>query len=587
MGNVKLVLSRRRVVIGLLVLAALLVALFVWQAVTASRALLDARDRGETVQTRIQAGDFDGASRALQQLQANTRTAHDRTDGLLWDIGRRIPYVGRNIGAVQTAAEVLDTATRVNSPVALQLSQAVTSGRFRPGSGRFDLNEIGRLAPAVRQAADAIIKAGDDLDGIRPGKLTFPFNDLVGDLQDQVDQARSAAGAAADAFEVLPQMLGKDGPRDYLLMIQNPAELRSTGGLPGSLAVLHADNGKVTMTWQGSPTVINPFTGPVVTLAKDTLAQYGPTPATDFRDINFTPDFTEAAQVARAMIKDKLGTSVSGVISVDPLALAAVVQGLGPVTTSSGVVLNAVNLVPTLLNEVYTRVQDPVGQDDFFEDAARKVFDAVMAGQGNQDLAIRGLAAGVAQHRVLVWSARDDEQARFRGTDVAGELAGDTGRVPHVGMYLNDSTAGKMDYYLHYRSSATPVDCRKGRAQDIRATMVFDSRMPKSFSRLGPYVLGTGQYARQGTIAFNLRVYAPYGGEIAGLKVNGAPVSVTADKDHGRQVGFLPVSLKPGEQVTVVADVRSAPGQDADGIFDVTPGIVPSANGTTITSACD
>ncbi|MCZ4498404.1 MAG: hypothetical protein JWQ74_957 [Marmoricola sp.] len=586
MGNAKLVLSRRRVVIGLLAVALLVVALFVWQAVTASRALLDSRERAETVQTRIQAGDFDGASRALGDLQKSTRTAHARTGGLLWDIGRRIPYVGRNIGAVQTVSAVLDTATRINAPIALQLSQAVSDGRFRPAAGTIDLSEVVRLTPDVRRAADSIAKAGTDLDAIRPGRLTFPFNDLVGDLQDQVARARSAAGGAADAFELLPQMLGRDGARDYLLMIQNPAELRSTGGLPGSLAILHADGGKVSMTWQGSATDLKGFSGPVVKLAKDTLAQYGPTPATDFRDINFSPDFPEAAQVARAMVKQKLGTTVDGVISVDPIALGALLQGIGPVRLTSGVVLTGANIAATLLNDTYVRIQDPTRQDDFFEDSARKVFDAVMAGQGNQQVAIRGLAAGASQHRVLLWSADAQEQARFAGTAIGGELTSDTGGTPHIGMYLNDSTAGKMDYYLHYRTSATPVDCRKGGSQDLRATMVLTSTMPKNFSRLGPYVLGNGDFAKPGTIAFNLRVYAPYGGQITGMKVDGEPVSVTADKDHGRQVGFLPFSLAPGQQSTVTADIRTAAGQDADGVFDYTPGILPAPNGVRINSAC-
>jgi len=154
-------------------------------------------------------------------------------------------------------------------------------------------------------------------------------------------------------------------------------------------------------------------------------------------------------------------------------------------------------------------------------------------------------------------------------------------------MYLNDSTAGKMDYYLQYRSSVAAVDCRKHGAQDLRASVALTSTMPTDFGRLSEFITGTGAYAPKGTIAFNLRFYAPYGGEITGLTVDGKQHSAPADLHPGRQLAFLPVSLKPQQQIVVTADIRTAPGQDGDGVFNFTPGMVPAQNGVRFTSACD
>jgi len=582
-------LSRRRITWGFALLLLVALGTFAWQALTASRALLDARSSGELVQQRIRAGDFDGAHRALADLRNHTHRAAGATDGMLWDLGRHIPYVGRNIGAVQTVADVLDTATRENAPTALELSKAVDEGRFRPKDQRIDLIEVAHLAPSVRRAADSIDRAANRLAGTRADRLLFPFNDLVGDLQTQVDRARSAAEASAHAFELVPGMLGDQQPRTYLLMIQNPAELRATGGLPGSLALLHADKGKVTMGWQGSASDINGFTAPVVKLPRDTENQYGPTPAIDLRDTNFTPDFPEAARIAKAMVEQREKVKLDGVISVDPVALAQIMAGTGPVTVKdgakNGVVLGAGNVVPVLLNQTYQVLGTQDAQNDFFESAARKIFDAVMAGQGNQQLAIRGLATGASQHRIQVWSAHPDEQAVLEGTAVSGALV-TRSSTPQVGMYLNDSTAGKMDYYLQYRSTAAAVDCRQGDAQDIRATIALTSTMPAEFQRLSTWILGTGQFAAQGSIAFNLRVYAPYGGEITGMSVDGQTHSVTADKHRGRQVALLPMTLSPGQKSTVTADIRTAKGQSGDGVLSFTPGMVPAANGVPITSAC-
>jgi hypothetical protein len=578
-------LSGRRLVGGVVLLLLVVLATFAWQTTTATRALLDSRSDAELVRQRVRVGDFDGANQALAALRAHTGRARDATDGILWDLGAHVPFLGRNIRAVQTVSEVLDTVTTDNAPVALSLSRSVDEGRFRPRDGRFDLAEVERLTPAVRRAAASIDKAAGNLREIRSDDLLFPFNELVGELQDQVDQARSAATASATAFGLLPGMLGKDGPRTYLLVIQNNAELRSTGGLPGSLAILHARNGRLTMGWQGSP---GDLVGqaPTVSLARDTQEQYGTTPGADLRDANFTPDWPEAARIATAIVGAARHVRFDGVVAVDPVALAQLMAGTGPVAVGDGVVLNAGNVVAALLNQTYQLLDTQAQQNDFFETAARNIFDSVMTGQGDQQQAIRGLATAAGQHRILVWSSHPDEQSVLAPTAVSGSLAAADRSAPQVGIYLNDTTAGKMDYYLQYRSTAAAVDCRQGDAQDIRATVALSSTMPADFRRLSPWILGTGQFAPQGTIAFNLRVYAPYGGEVTGLSVDGRPHSVTADKHHGRQVALLPVSLAPGQTMTVTADLRSAEGQSGDGTLSFTPGMVPAPNGVKIASAC-
>jgi len=286
------------------------------------------------------------------------------------------------------------------------------------------------------------------------------------------------------------------------------------------------------------------------------------------------------------MVEKRRHVVLDGVMSVDPIALSELMRGTGPVSTTHGVVLNADNVVPALLNETYQVLADPQEQNDFFEAAARRIFTAVMSGRGNQEQAIRGLATAAGQHRVQVWSAHDTEQSVIDGTAVSGALAGNGSEHPQVGMYLNDSTAGKMDYYLQYRSAATAVDCRKGGSQDLRATLALTSTMPTDFHTLSPWIVGDGRYAPQGTIAFNLRIYAPHGGEITGLRVDGLGHSVTADQHDGRQVALLPLALAPGQTTTVTADIRTARGQGGDGVLSFTPGMVPAPNGIAIASAC-
>lgn len=556
-----------------------------FQTWTAASALLDARSRAEQVEDEVTAGEYDAANRTLALLQQDTHRAESATDGMLWDLGRHLPLIGDNVQAVQTLSSVLDTATRENAPVALELSRAVDEGTFRPVGGRIDLAAIEALTPSVTRAAASITREQARLAELEELELTFPFEDVVRELNGQLDRAASAATSVSTAFTLLPEMLGRDAPRRYLLMIQNNAEIRSTGGIPGSFAVLHADKGRVRMGLQGSAADIGIFPKPVLRPGRDALAAYGTSQATDFRDTTFNPDFPSVARMAAAMLRESRGVRVDGVLSVDPVALSLLLRGTGPVPVA-GVRLNAGNAVGVLLNQTYQLLGDQAAQDDFFEASARSIFDSVMGGRGNQRLAVTGLATGAAQRRVLVWSRRPAEQRRLAGTAVAGELPGGDDPSPHVGVYLNDATGAKPEFYLDYRTAVTATSCSAEGVQDLESTVALSSTMPKDVASLSPSITGTGIFAPIGTIQFNLRFYGPVGGEITELEVDGEQVAITAGRHRNRQVAVVPIGLRPGQRMLVSARMTSGPGQTDGPVLTVTPGVTPEENGVQLTSAC-
>jgi hypothetical protein len=563
---------------------------FAYQTWQAASSLFAARGKAVQVERLIRAGDFDAASSELHRLRADTHRAAAATDGVLWDLGRHLPVVGADVGAVQTAASALDTVTRENAPVALRLSRAVEDGRLRPRHGRIDLDAVRDLTPAVQRAAASIRDQKARMAAVDLGALTFPFEQVIRELAGEVGRAEEAATASATAFELLPRMLGAQEPRSYLLLIQNNAEIRSTGGIPGSVAILHADRGRLRMGFQGSARDISSLDGPVGRMSPSALAVYGDTMLTDARDTTFNPDFPEVAQVTAAMLQERRGTRVDGVVSIDPVALSFLLGGTGPEElqqTGRPVSLDQGNVVAALLNLTYQLLPDPDSQDDFFESAARAIFDTVMAGQGRSARTITGLATGTAEHRVLLWSRHPGEQRRIAGTAVAGDLPADP-KDPHpqVGFYLNDATAGKPEYYLDYQPSVHAVRCRPGGRQDLEASIALSSSMPRDFSGLSPFITGTGQFAPKGTIAVNLRVYGPVGGSVTRVTVAGDPISVTSDRHEDRQVAVVPLALRPGDRVVVRAELTSGPGQSAGPVLSFTPGIRSQPNGVLLSSAC-
>ncbi len=574
---------RRRLAIGAGIVLLLCLVVFVWQAWSAAHALSKVRDQGLQLTRELDSGQLAQADSTAAELRKSAGSAHASTGGPLWWIAAHVPLIGKDISAVRTSAEVIDQIAGWSLPTLLGIAREVESGDLRPHHGRIDLAAVRRHAPALREAARAVGPAADKMAAITQPGLTFPFKQLVTDLQVRVAGAKAAIDAAASAFEVMPSMLGADGPRTYLLLIQNPAEVRATGGMPGSFAVLHADHGRLTMGAQGDGATLAFGTQPVRPTA-DEARLFGANLGEDPRDLTFNPDFPRVAQMEAGLAQAR-GIKADGVFAVDPIALSYVLRGTGPVRVSGGAQLDATNAVPYLLNTVYQTVLDPAAQNAFYEAAARSTFDALVKGQGNQLLGIRGLVSAALQRRVLAWSAHPDISKVIGRHQLSGALPGDTGSTAQVGIYYNDGVAGKMEYYLRQRTTAQSMGCSGG-VQRIKVTTTLRSTAPANPGALSVFVKGDGRYATPGHILMQMYVYSPWQGSIESIEMNGKDVTATNGRQRGQEVGQLAVDLAPGQSATVTSVVRSGPGQTGPISVASTPVLESIPDPAAFTSTC-
>lgn len=565
---------------GILVLIAAIA--FVVEAVLAGIALQAARTDGSILAARLSAGDLTGAEAAANRLEGDAHRAHIFTVGPLWWIGDHIPFLGKNVRAVQETASALNVISTDGMPVLLRVANEARSGSLRVRDGRFPTQAITSLAPALRRAANAIDPAAARVSSISAGSLLPPLSGLFKQVQRRVSEAKTSIDAAANAFEVLPEMLGANGQRTYLLLVQNPAEIRAAGGFPGTWAFLRADKGRLSLvnadrvkyTWPSPPSPITP----------DESALFGSDWGTSAGSLTFNPDFPRIAQMASTMAALH-GTPVNGVFSVDPVALSYVLRGTGPVTVQRGTVLTAGNAVSTLLNKVYMTIPTDQAQNAFYEKAAAKVFESLTHGAGNEVLAIRGVIEGVQQRRIYAWSSDPVVSGVINRTSLSGALPTDTGASPQVGVYLNSAIASKSEFYLRQSSSVTATSC-KGGVQTLRLVSTFRSTMPPGAAHFPDWVVGTGTIEPKGNLLDNIYVAAPWHGSVQSLTVDGSSQTVTVNQLKGRQIASAVIRLKPGQQVTVVATMRTAAGQTGAGQLTWTPGMTTGVNPVAFNSAC-
>ncbi len=562
--------------------------IFAVQAIKASSALRLAASQTEVLKSQIVSGDDVGAKATLTALQISTRDAHETTDSLLWDVGSRVPFLGRNVSAIQTVSAVVDQVALEALPPLVGLSEKVNLNAFSPRDGKIDLKTIVEIRPSVTDAATALTAANDRVKTINAGSLLVPIREPVLTIQSKLEAAQSAAVTSSSAARLMPSMLGGKGARRYLLLVQNNAEIRPTGGIAGSFAILNANKGKLSMGQQGSIQDLLPFPDPVMPMAKDESAVFSSSLVSDLRDVNLTPNFPRTSEIAKAMAKRGLGVDVDGVISVDPIAMGYFLAGTGPITLATkGLVIDQNNAVDVLLNGIYLDYPDNQVQDDLFEEAARATFDLVKSGRGDSRLVISGLVEAANENRLTLWSSHKSEQAEISQTGLSGIVGGDDGKSPHVGIYLSDSASTKMEYYLDYTAFVRAERCLAGDIQQLTATTMLTSVAPAKAAKLSKSVTGDGAFTPRGTMRLNVRLYSPYEGGFTEVKVNGKKQTVYADRHLGRNVTRVGVTIKPGQTYTVTATMLSGRGQGADGVASTTPGIRTTRNDVPIPSACD
>ncbi len=569
---------------GLLVLVLIL---FGWQAARASSALRLAANQAQVLQNQIVAGDDVAAKTTMAALADSADRAKSSTDGVLWQLGAKVPFFGKNVSAVQDVSVAIDTIARDALPPVVELSSKINLNTYSPHDGKVDIKAIEEIEPSVSDASAAISRANERIRGIDAGSLLVPLRGPVSSIQAKVGEARNASKSATLAARLLPSMLGKNETRRYLLLIQSNAEIRATGGIAGSFAILTAKKGRLSMGLQGAIQDLRPFEEPVVPMTNDEKDVFSSALVTDLRNANLTPDFPRTAQITRAMVKKGLGRNVDGVISVDPVAMSFILEGTGSVKLKNGAALTPENAVEVLLNAIYRFYPDATQQNDTFEYAARKVFNVVKSGRGESRLVISGLVKGASENRIMVWSSHKDEQQLIGPSDLSGAFLGDDGKTPRVGLYFGDAAATKMEYYLNYSTRVTATRCLEDDVQELTSTTQVTSNAPADAKKSLPEsVTGSGLSTPKGTMSLNLRFYSPFGGGFTEVRVNNKKQTVYGDTFKGRNVTRVTLRVKPGETISVTTGMISGPNQPGDVIFSTTPGIVSARNDVVTPSAC-
>lgn len=164
--------------------------------------------------------------------------------------------------------------------------------------------------------------------------LGNPYHiELITELQKELGQElpdlRRHVLAAQKISQVLPDILGVEQPKKYLVLLQNNAELRPTGGFVGSFALITVEDGRllefsVEDVYEADGQLDGFVTPP------EEIVQYLGEEQWFLRDVNWSPDFPDVAERASWFLDKSMQVQVDGVVGINLGVVKRLLAVTGP-----------------------------------------------------------------------------------------------------------------------------------------------------------------------------------------------------------------------------------------------------------------
>ncbi|KJL18139.1 hypothetical protein RN50_03246 [Microbacterium foliorum] len=520
-----------------------------------------------TLKEAVGQGDLEKAASLSSRIAHHAGSAHDLTSDPVWHAFGILPWLGPNFAAVSDVAEIADdVASNALVPV-LDAAGALNLASLGLSNGAIDIAPFAAIEPPLADASATLSAAQDRALRIDADATLPPLADAVREMRSTVTQAATVVGSLHGAAALLPSMLGADGPRNYVLAMQNNAELRSSGGIIGAIALLHAEDGRVTLVQQASVPDFPSLDEPLP-LSESTVALFEDRPGRYMQNLTSVPDFTEAGPAIAARWQNRFGQPIDGVIAVDAVMTETLLKATGPLTFGPFTVTHE-TVVNFLLSEIYAAVPDPAAQDEVFSQAAGALLSAALSTADPKDL-VAALADSAEQHRIRIWSAHEDEQTMLAASSLGGALPVDDTET-HVGVLMNDTTGGKMDYYTDAAITTSVGVCDGEPTTQVRVTWTNDAPADAG-TTLPPYVTANGFYGvPPGSIGTLITVYGPEGATASHIDRDGEQESVQTTLLGTRAAVQHEVVLAPGESSTITLEYQGAGAGERLTVVDHTP----------------
>ncbi len=350
---------RTRWIILSLSAVALLLGALSWLGVSRAKdfqaAAMQGKDEASVAVASLEAKNATAAAEQFDKAAASFRTARDLL-GPDWAVAamRALPWLGSQVGAADDLATIGLEGSVAGREVAAMLRDAPPATDGSAG--------LGSMLTAARPHLDAALVA---LTNVADRSTALTDQGLVAPLADAVRQARQVLSPMAPVLHRSHALLDLEryflsAPRRILLLAQNNAEIRPTGGFIGSYGLIEVGPNGLKLEKYDD----------IYALGDQPRATQLPVPegATmggiyfKFRDANWWIDYPTSARMLQRFWGDLGQEPVDGIVAVDVVAMRDLLEVFGPIRIDEfNTTFSFGNLLEKLISIVEVQM-GPTGQ---------------------------------------------------------------------------------------------------------------------------------------------------------------------------------------------------------------------------------
>lgn len=525
----------------------------------------------------VKSGNLENAKSKIDPMTQNVRTLQASLDSSIHSMGKLFPGVKAQLLNIRSLLSVAEIGlSDLLEPAIDQLQAYPLSGlRVEGGISTAVLGHYIDFAESVMPDVKDCIELANTIDFSiidRDGKIAELLT-LANQLLDIYESDNAL-------FSKVKAMIGAEEDRLYLLAAQNSAEIRASGGFPGSMGSIRINNGVLSLGgFQSVYNLLAPSVYGKVDISpveRKMFSQLSGMSAP--RDAVLCPDFERVAYIWSVGYESVQPRSLDGVISMTPCIVQRLLAASDEeIVLFDGLVLNKDNATKVLQHDIYfkyfgkTYIADGhQTADNLFADAADKTMQKIMDNLSIHDLLnyVTVAQESFSDRTLMVWMKNEEEQNLIRQLGWNGGLNTDPEK-PQTGVYFNCTVASKMGWYLVMDTQIGTRTKNEDGSYTYPVTVTFLNNITRDEIQAAnsAYILGGNNGVLNGTALF----FAPAGGTVDNFTVsNGNKIS--KETYHDLSLGYLYLlAIYPQKSITVTYDVTTAPGVETPLTFSKTP----------------
>lgn len=264
-------------------------------------------------------------------------------------------------------------------------------------------------ATRVEQASKDLSLFSAELSTV-PDNVPLLANVKAADVEKEIGMVRRDLVKTQHLLSVLPKLFGEKQRRTYLVLIQNPLELRASGGFLESYAFFTFDRGRLLDIQVHDVSEADGLLKGKVDPPQDLRGQLGES-QWYLRDSNWSTSFPQVARQTEWFVQKEVGRQVDGTIALNANVLQDLLRVTGPVAVGSQQEkITADNLMERLFTKSESLFQADQSKKALLSSVAEAIFARLQELRDEEARGVGGVLFHALETGDMMMSVRQPEE---------------------------------------------------------------------------------------------------------------------------------------------------------------------------------